>query len=136
MLEIRPATVSDMTLLLAYDRHVSTKQLARIIPLGHVLMAYADQRFVGWLRYGLFWDEIPFMNMLYLLEDERGKGYGRELVRDWESRMARSGYERVMTSSQADEDAQHFYRKLGYRDAGVLLLPEQAAEVFFVKDFA
>jgi hypothetical protein len=43
----------------------------------------------------------------------------------------------VMTSAQADESAQHFYRKLGYRDAGCLILDQpplkQPAEIFFLK---
>ena len=52
---------------------------------------------------------------------------------DWETRMRADGRTRVMTSTQADETAQHFYRKLAYRDAGVLLWPEQASELLFVK---
>lgn len=42
-----------------------------------------------------------------------------------------------MTSTQVDENAQHFYRKLGYQDAGGLLLNspgfEQPMELFLVK---
>lgn len=42
-----------------------------------------------------------------------------------------------MTSTQVDETAQHFYRKLGYRDAGGLLLDvpgyEQPMELFLIK---
>ena len=30
------------------------------------------------------------------------------------------GYGMVLTSTQVDEDAQHFYRKLGYKDCGGL----------------
>jgi len=33
-----------------------------------------------------------------------------------------------------NEQAQHFYRKLGYRDAGSLLLDEEPLEIIFVKD--
>ena len=43
-----------------------------------------------------------------------------------------------MTSTQVDEEAQHFYRKLGYQDAGglVIRIPgyEQPMELFLVKD--
>lgn len=134
MLNIRLATMGDITLLLQHDRHVFARDLARIIPLGHVLMAFEGTRFVGWLRYGMFWDSVPFMNLLYVLEGERGKGYGRALVADWEARARAEERLRVMTSTQADEAAQHFYRKLGYHDAGVLVLPEQAAELLLLKD--
>ena len=134
MLTIRLATVNDITQLLQVDRHVSAKDLACIIPLGHVLMAFAGTRFVGWLRYGLFQDEIPILNKICLLEEERGKGYGRALVADWESRAHADGRSRVMAVTQANDMAQHFFRQMGYQDAGMLLLPEQAAELFFLKN--
>ena len=42
-----------------------------------------------------------------------------------------------MTSTQADEQAQHFYRKPGYVDRGFLVLDgtpfEQAQEIFMIK---
>lgn len=133
MLDVRIATMEDLALLLRFDWHIGGQEYSRIIPLGRVLLAYDGERFVGWLRYGLFWDEMPFMNMLYFLEEERGKGFGRALVNDWENRMRAEGYRRVMTSTQVDESAQHFYRKLGYRDTGALLLPEQAAELLLIK---
>ena len=43
-------------------------------------MVAAEGRNLGWLRWNLFWDEIPFMNMLYVLEHSRGVGLGRALV--------------------------------------------------------
>ena len=49
--------------------------------------------------------------------------------------MAARGHRLVMASTRADERAQGFYRRLGYRDAGCLLLREagyaQPAELFF-----
>ena len=134
MVQIRLATVGDIPPLLQYDRHVSARDLARIIPLGYVLMAFDGDRFVGWLRYGMFWDSVPFMNLLWVAEGYRGQGYGKMLVTDWETRMRADGRTRVMTSTQADETAQHFYRRLHYRDAGVLLWPEQASELLFIKE--
>lgn len=51
--------------------------------------------------------------------------------------MLELGYKMVMTSTQADEDSQHFYRKLGYIDKGCLLLDntpfEQPMEMFMIK---
>jgi hypothetical protein len=40
----------------------------------------------------------------------------------------------VLTSTQSDEDAQHFYRRLGYRDCGVLILPGEAGELMLLKE--
>ena len=51
--------------------------------------------------------------------------------------MKEKGYGMVLTSTQADEEAQHFYRKLGYKDCGgfVPTAPgyEQPMELFLEK---
>ena len=47
--------------------------------------------------------------------------------------MREAGYESVMTSTLSDELAQNFYRAIGYKDRGVLLLPDEAAELIFYK---
>ena len=55
----------------------------------------------------------------------------------WEREMAALGHDMVMTSTQSDETAQHFYRKLGYRDSGGFTtdIPghEQPLELIFIK---
>ena len=95
---------------------------------------YQDDTFIGWLRFGLFWDNIPFMNMLYILDGYRKKGNGTELVSFWEKEMAKQNYKQVLTSTQSNEQAQFFYRKIGYTECGALLLPGEPLEMFFIKD--
>lgn len=51
--------------------------------------------------------------------------------------MKSQGYGILLTSTQVDEEAQHFYRKLGYKDCGgfVIDVPgyEQPMEMFLIK---
>ena len=51
--------------------------------------------------------------------------------------MKSQGYGMLLTSTQVDEDAQHFYRKLGYKDCGGLIIDnpkyEQPMELFLSK---
>ena len=47
--------------------------------------------------------------------------------------MRAAGHPLVMTSTQANEDAQSFYRRLGYEDVGGFLLPGEAYELILVK---
>jgi ribosomal protein S18 acetylase RimI-like enzyme len=103
------------------------------INAGEILVAYEGTLPIGWLRYGFFWDEIPFLNMLFVDTAKRGKGVGRQIVTYWQAQMQQAGYKSVMTSSLSNETAQHFYRKLGYRDVGALLLPDEPVEIFFLK---
>jgi GNAT superfamily N-acetyltransferase len=87
-----------------------------------------DDSVFGVLRYSLFWQTIPFLDLIYLHESCRGNGFGTEMMRKWECEMRSLGYEYVMTSTQADEDAWRFYEKLGYRRVGGFFPPEQDAE--------
>ena len=71
--------------------------------------------------------------MLYLDWEYRGIVIGKALVGFWESEMKSKGYSLVMTSTQSDEQAQHFYRKLKYKDAGSLLLENEPLEIILTK---
>ena len=130
---IRYANENDIDVISKNDKHISREELLNIIKLKRVIVMYEDERFVGWLRYNLFWDNTPFMNMLYLLDNERGKGKGRQLVEFWENEMKQKNYEFVLTSTQSNEEAQFFYRKIGYVDNGALLLPDEPLEIILYK---
>ena len=132
-MDIRIAEMRDAGALLAHDRHITRARLERKIADRQILVLLDGENFAGWLRWGLFWDEHPFMNLLYLLEPYRGKGLGRELVKDWERRMKAEGHEVVMTSTQANECAQFFYRHMGYADVGSFALPGDPLELILQK---
>ena len=111
-----------------FDEKVRTKR-------GYVLVE--DEKIIGILRYNLFWDNTPFCTMLFIEESYRSKGYGRQMIEHWEKDMKAQGYGMLMTSTQVDEDAQHFYRKLGYKDAGGFIVDvpgfEQPMEMIMMK---
>lgn len=130
---IRPAALSDLPVLAAHDHHIASAELDNLIRLGRVLIAEAEGQFAGWLRWNYFWDNTPFMNLLFLLEYFRGKGHGCALVARWEEDMRRMGYDTVMTSTAANEYAQHFYQKLGYTAVGGFTLPGDTYELIFAK---
>ena len=109
-------------------------ELARVVCAGRVYIAIdADGVPVGWLRWGLFWDNTPFMNLLFVLPQARGQGHAAALVARWEEDMRAQGYATVMTSTASDEDAQGLYRHLGYRAAGGFLPEGEPYELIFTK---
>src|SRR5687768_748336 len=134
MLEISPAAPQDLAWLAQQEHHITAQMLHRKVEAGELLLARLDVEPIGWLRWGYFWDSIPFMNHLFVLSAHRGVSVGKQLVTMWEQQMHRSGHTSVMTSSLSDESAQHFYRRLGYVDRGALLLPGEALEIIFMKD--
>ena len=78
---IRLAELTDLTWLTAHDRHIAWEECERSVRLRRVLVAEAENgELVGWLRWNLFWDNTPFMNMLYLLPERRRQGYGGALL--------------------------------------------------------
>ena len=134
---VRHVIEQDKAFWFSLDRHLSEEGFSRKVQnrMGYVLEA--DGRPAAILRWSLFWDSIPFCNMLYVKEGEQRKGYGRHLMSYWEREMKESGFGLVMTSTQSDEEAQHFYRTLGYQDCGALTFPfpgyEQPTELIMAK---
>jgi len=122
-----------MDYLVAEDRHLPRGVLEQKVERREILLLWHEDRRAGALRYGYFWDEIPFMNLLWVNEGLRGTGLGTGLISFWEEQMRESGYEMVMTSSLSNERAQHLYRRLGYNDCGSLLMPEEPLEILFCK---
>lgn len=138
MIEINYATNADLTVWRMFDQQISEKELLIKIANKRCYILTVDSMPVGVMRYNLFWDSIPFLTLIFLDDSIRGKGYGKKALLHWESEMRSFGYSTVMTSSQSDEAAQIFYRKLGYKDAGCLFLNTRAlaqpAEIFFIKE--
>jgi ribosomal protein S18 acetylase RimI-like enzyme len=130
---IRHAESKDYLWLKKHDNHIPDEVLETKIAAKEIYVVEEEKGLAGWLRYSLFWDKIPFMNLLFLLEEYRRKGKGKKLVHHWEEDMKERGYENVLTSTQSDEEAQHFYRKMGYKEIGGFKYPDQPLEIIFHK---
>lgn len=65
-MKIRYAEEADINLLTEHDQHISKEELGNSIRLRRVYIAEENGSFVGWMRYNLFWDNTPFMNLLYI----------------------------------------------------------------------
>lgn len=134
---IRYAEESDRAFWRSLDGHLPEGEYARKTEAKQAYVLEEAGEGLAVLRFSLFWDSIPFCNLLYIADGARRRGYGKALVSQWEREMRAKGYGLVMTSTQADEEGQHFWRKLGYRDCGGFLLPfpgyEQPLELMLAK---
>ena len=134
-MEIRLAMMKDIKQIQQYDRHIHHSRIEACIGNGQIMTLCDGSEIVGVLRYNLFWQSIPFLDLLYIDKAYRGKGYGRQMMSDWEASMRCIGYPYVMLSTQEDETAKFFYEKLGYRRIGAFLPPEQDAdEIMYLKE--
>ena len=135
---IRPVRASDRDFWFSLDRHLPEAAFEEMVRDGRGYVLLEDGEPAGLMRWNLFWDMIPFCTLLFVAEDRRGRGLGRALMARWEADMKALGHGMVLTSTQVDETAQHFYRKLGYRDCGGLTLDipgyGQPMELFMAKE--
>lgn len=128
---IELACPADVARLTVYDGHIPAARLADCVQQGLVYVlrpACGPQEVVGVLRYSFFWQTIPFLDLLYIDQAYRGRGYGRQMMACWEVNLRRRAYRWAMTSTQADETAYLFYESLGYRRVGAFRPPEQEAD--------
>lgn len=137
MLEIKYVEDTDKEFWYSLDKHLPEVEFNKKVRDKQGYVLFNDGIAVGVLRYNLFWDNTPFCTMLFVDWSKQKKGYGRALMQFWEEDMKKQGYGMVMTSTQVDEEAQHFYRKLGYKDCGGFTVDipgfEQPMEMFMSK---
>jgi len=92
---------------------------------------------IGIMRYNLLFDHTPLLTWICFDESYRRKGFGTQAMLYWENEMREAGYDVTMISTKVDEAAQHFYRKLGYKDTGGIFFHnnpfERPQEMFMSK---
>jgi ribosomal protein S18 acetylase RimI-like enzyme len=128
---IRYAESNDYVSLKEYDKHISENKIEN----KEVYIVEENGKIIGWLRHNLFWDSVPFMNMIYFLEEYRKKGKGKKLIKHWEEDIKHKGYNNVLTSTQSNEEAQNFYRRIGYTEIGGFKYFDDPYEIIFQKIF-
>ena len=136
-MKIKTANINDLGNILKIDRHVPKDRLEKLIGEGFIYLLEDEVKGIieGVLRYSLFWQTIPFLDLIILNENYRNKGFGTLLMDKWESEMQNQGFKQVMTSTQADETAWQFYEKRGYLNKGGFFPPNQEAkEIIYIKE--
>ncbi len=138
MIKIRYMKFSDRQFWNKLDKHLPATEYDNKVQTKRGYILLSDDEPVGLLRFNLFWDNIPFCTLLYIDEKYQDRGYGKQLLEYWENDMKLQGHCMILTSTQVDETAQHFYRKAGNRDCGGLILDHpalaQPMEIFLMKE--
>lgn len=132
MIKINYATLNDYNYL-KKDKLINNKILKEKIKSNEIIIIKLNHEPIGWLRFNYFWDNIPFMNLIMIEKEYRNQGNGKKIINHWEKEMKQKGHIMTMTSTLSDEVAQHFYRKVGYKDCGSLLIKKEPLEIIFIK---
>ncbi len=140
MFSIRYVTEEDKGFWFSLDKHLSESEFLLKVRDKRGYIIKDGEKPIGVIRYNLFWDIIPFLNLIYFEESYRGKGYGTSAMLHWENEMLKAGHKLVMTSTMVEESSQLFYRKLGYKDCGCLIkdIPPfvETMEMFMMKQIS
>lgn len=124
---IEVAKPEDFPGICCYDRHIPAERLLSCIEDEQVLVLKENKQVRGILRWSLFWQTIPFVDLIFLDFSIHSQGLGTKMMGFWEQMMEKAGYSFVMTSTQEDETAWQFYEKLGFHRIGSFLPPDQEA---------
>ena len=136
-MELKVVTNQDKEFVMGIDKHIDDTGFADRVHTKSGYVIWEEKQRIGIMSHCFLWNQFPFLNFLFVKEEYRGSGFGKQAVLCWETKMRQQGYRMTLISTQADEGAQHMYRKLGYIDCGGLDLHDtpfdQPMELFFRK---
>ena len=87
-MEIRLAEKHDLIKAVLLDSHIPAEKLAESLEKCRVyLLESSEGKTEGILRFSFFWQTIPFLDLIYLNENYRNRGFGTLMMDKWENDM-------------------------------------------------
>lgn len=130
------ATSKDIDYLASND-HLSKDRVEEKIKRKEYIVAKQGNTYLGFLRFSLFWSEIPYIDVIGVEDEHQRKGIGKSMVKLLEAYALQNGQKVIMSSSQQDEpEPQKWHKKIGFEEAGIVndFFPIQdVPEIIFIK---
>ena len=136
---VRFAGPPDLEWCVVHDNHATESVIRHKIVNDEIIVAEQDGQLIGYIRLEYLWSNIPYIGMVFVLEDYRSEGVGRSLIGFLTDYLSGRGHDFLLSSSQVDEpEPQAWHRAVGFRECGVLneVNPGGIGEVFFRKDLS
>ena len=131
------ASDTDKDFVMGIDRHMDDTDYDNLVYTKSGYVIWKEKERIGIMVHCILWGNLPFLNLIFIRKEHRGKGFAKLAISAWEAQMKQRDYRMTLISTQADEGAQHLYRKLGYTDCGGLVFHQtpfdQPMELFFRK---
>jgi GNAT superfamily N-acetyltransferase len=135
-LTTRFAVPSDLDFV-GQDRYLLPEIVRRKIEGQEVVVAEFDDSLAGYLRLEYLWSKVPYVALLRVLPEYRGRGVGKALLAFVEGFLRAEGHTALYSSSQADEaEPQAWHRHAGFEECGIIAGINEGGigEVFFRKE--
>ena len=133
---LRAAEDTDLAFLRSFTSGPRDEQLRAQVRDGRLRIIESSEGAVGFIKFYILWEVLPFIEVIIVRDDCRGRGIGRAAIREWEAEMSLRSFQRAIVSTQADETAQYFWRRIGYQDCGYLALPGRPVELFMHRNIS
>ena len=133
---LRAAQDTDFAFLRDFSSEPRDDRLRAQIQDGRLRIIESAEGPLGFIKFYVLWEVLPFIEVIMIRNDCRGRGIGRAAVRAWEAEMSARAFQRAIISTQADETSQYFWRRVGYQDCGTLELPGRPVELFMYRDIS
>ncbi len=134
---IRFAEAADLIACLSFDNTGSLESLESAIINHDVIVAQRLGEIVGYLRLQYIWSKIPFISLILIKTEFRGRGIGASMLNYLVEFLGMNGFKVLLSSSQVNEEGpQHWHRKMGFTEAGILcgINENGIGEVFYKLD--
>ncbi len=121
------------------DPNLPAEIIERKIAQHEIIVAEKAGRLVGYLRLEYLWSMVPYIGLIWVVEDQRQQGIGRAMLRYLEGILCRQGHKTLYSSSQANEpEPQAWHRHIGFQECGFIAGINEGGigEVFFRKDLS
>lgn len=135
---VRFAGPDDLEWCVVHDVDTTEQIIRRKIVNDEIILAEIDGELIGYVRFEYLWSKIPYIGLIFVIEDYRNEGVGRGLMEFLVDFLSDGGHEMLLSSSQADEPKpQAWHRAMGFVECGILngINEGGIGEVFFRKYF-
>ncbi len=113
--------------------------IKRKVEQREIIVAERAGRLVGYLRFEYLWSVVPYIALIWVVEDQRQRGIGRAMLRYLENVLRQQGHTALYSSSQANEpEPQAWHRHVGFKECGFITGINEGGigEVFFRKNLS
>jgi ribosomal protein S18 acetylase RimI-like enzyme len=134
-LTTRFAISSDLDFV-RQDQHLLPEIVRRKIEWREVIVAEFDESPAGYLRLEYLWSKVPYIALIHVSPEYRGRGIGGALLAFVEGFLRAAGHTALYSSSQANEaEPQAWHRHAGFEECGMIAGINEGGvgEVFFRK---
>jgi L-amino acid N-acyltransferase YncA len=120
-LVVRYATMPDIAILAQHDRWPRPTHWHNKVAAREVIVATDLGTLVGHARFEVLWTTLPFLSMIHIRHESRGRGISRRLLGFLLDELRLRGYAALLSSAQSDEPrSQGWHEHMGFRRNGVI----------------